>query len=1335
MPWKQCDVERKIVKQLFITNTQISLSAAMGSDFRLCASLLLFLLVSTKVTSYEKTLRKIIRSQSKMVPRPFSENSGTTTWKNNSFNTARYKEALMFPSVAQSKSVYHNMPRPRISTILSTVETSRSKSSCSQIRIRPNDQSNERLARDTNTSSPLRNNEILMRDTHNIHMNKNNMTIKNFYQIPTQSRFFPPIDDRDNSYEQKSNSKENTVIIPESHGRPKDNGSSQVKAILIPKSTIQTAPVQMNNRKTTSETPTIIDIESDLEKADFFIEGVNMDSQKFSYNLSVDSFTCLVIKETKADIDAQEKFSQFNIEPTWSTKRHYWNTIFDSRYESLMRNPKWPSLKVILIPRVHVDTIWKKTFEQYHKDSVNKILSNIVKKLQFYDRLTFSWNEISHLSQWWKTASHRSRLAFRKLLKGGRLEITTGGYVEPDEATTHLFGLVHQLIEGHQWLKIHLNYTPKVAWLTNSVSHSPTMAYLLSTLNIHKLVTTNLHFSWEKYLAEYQYSDFIWVQNWDQDKSFSSKLNEELSKIGNDRHPKHAVLTHFLQFNTAGFKACGPDNSLCALNYNFAIANKNLDIGSFNIKEKAEQLLEQYSKTGTISQHNTIIAPLGGPYHYEIQPELDFQYNNYLKLADFINANKNIYKATVDFGTVQDYFTTIIDKYKKYPTVKGDFLNFADISSGSPAYWTGFYTTRPFTKILLRRLQSTLRSTEILFSFALNFNVFRGFNLTEIFELLLKSRETVARLLDRNVVSGTVTANVLKYVHSQILTTVKNCWYIQELAASFLALKPDINMPHLQKYVYRDGEFISVFKSISPGDQIYIFNSLSHERTEIVEIVTRFPNVRIMDHNKKDVIIQINPIWKYNSDNLIELSHKFFKISFAVMVPPMTMALFKVKETYDAAHHAATLYCLSCIADEPKNVDSSFTFNIEPIQSGDIQLESYKHRLIFDEYTGFLKTVVEKETNFEKTVFIDYGAFRDSHYNTGMFLFNTNVSKPLQDILRSYRMGKKSKIILIVSGQVSTELITIYGRLLQHTTKIFNLQNCPLTSAIYLESKIDYEVSPKYRESEMFLSIQTDIINGNPPQIFIDNNSFQYTSRILNISRRVESNMYPITSMAYIEDGKSRLTFITDHAQGVTALQEGQLVVMLDRRVLFDDGRGTDEGLADSSKTCHRHYILLENLFDARSGFGKFSFQDQLHLPTLNALHLANTIGHLLDIFVIDKNYTSLCNYMFMPLIKTAFPCDVAIVNYRVLLNRGSLQYFTPNAALLVLHRQSFSCQINPLNLNCQGDSSFALDKILRNIKAIYKTNLAGTNEGEPRLHFNLGNFPPMELMTLRIDF
>ncbi|KAJ8737624.1 hypothetical protein PYW08_000219 [Mythimna loreyi] len=1316
----------------------------MASALRVSRGAVLFvILLATTAQCYEKTLRKIVRNQSKMVQRPFSEiNVALPKWKNNTnHHMVHENEAFHFPGIAQVKTVFHNLQKAKQPTFTS-LDTSKSKISYSSIKMTKPETANEirtnimNISKDINIYAPKQLHYDIPKNTTDPNYIK--LAIKNYYQIPTPSRFFPPVEEHEvqnsgQSFDQRGTSKENTVVIPNFQDTTKEKESLQVKGILIPKTKLTTSTEAPGVRKETIHS--VIDIDPDNEKADFLIEGMPMDSTMFSYNLTSDPFTCSIIKAAMADIDAQDKFSQLNIEPFWMNKKHFWNHVFDSRYESLMMNTKWPPLKVILIPRTHVDTTWKRTFEQYHKDSVSKILTNIVKKLQFYTKFTFSWNEVSHLSLWWKTTTHRNRAGFRKLLKSGRLEITTGGWVEPDEGTTHLFGLVHQLIEGHQWLKQHLNYSPKVGWLTSSVTHSPTMAYLLSASDVNELVVTNVHYAWEQFLAEYQYSDFMWIQNWDDDKSYPTSLNEALNRMGNDRFPRHAVLTHFLQFNSAGFRACGPNGHICAAEYNFATNHKNLDINAYNVKEKSELLLEQYSKTGTITPHNTIIAPLGGSYHYEIQSEFDFQYNNYQKIVDFVTVNKDIYKATIEFGTAKDYFNIIKEKYKFFHSVKGDFLNYADIDSGSPAYWTGFYTSRPFSKILLRRLQTTLRTTEILFSFALNHNTFRNTNISHVYELLIKARETVARLVDRNVVGGTVTANVLKYVHNEILITVKDCWYIQELAASFLSLKPEQHVPYLQKYVYRDGEFISLFRTVAPGDQVYVFNSLSHERTEIVELVTRYPNIRIVDHRKKDVTVQINPVWKYGSDNIIKVSRRFFKIIFAVLIPPMALELFKIKETYDASQNAATIYCSTCQIEDTSN-SSTFPFTIQPIQSGDIQLESYKHRLLFDEFTGLMKTVIEKATNIEKFVSIDYGAFRDSDINSGMFLFNTNVSKPLQDVLSEYRTGTKKKVMFIVSGLVTTELSCVYGRLLQHTTKIFNLLRSPLADAIYIESKVDYEISPKNRELELFLSVQTDIGNGNPPQIYTDNNGFQYTARILNISRRIESNIYPMTSMAFIQDKKNRLTFITDHAQGVTALQEGQVLVMLDRRVLFDDGRGTHEGLADSRSTCHRNFLLLENFGDGAKSFSRYQQYDELKLPSLSAVYLANILDYLLDIFLIDKSHTNLCYYTFLPLVKTSFPCDVALVNFRVILHRSTLLYAIPNTALMILHRQSFSCQVDSSpNPHCSGDPNFSLKKILRTAKSVHQTNLPGTDEGSEVAELNHGNFPPMELTTLRIQF
>ena len=123
-----------------------------------------------------------------------------------------------------------------------------------------------------------------------------------------------------------------------------------------------------------------------------------------------------------------------------------------------------------------------------------------------------------------------------------------------------------------------------------------------------------------------------------------------------------------------------------------------------NVQKKAEVLLEQYAKTGSLTRHNVVLALIGDDFRFDHDVEWDQQYFNYQNIFNYVNANKNIYGVEIGFGTLTDYFDAIRSRAgDDFPALKGDFFPYADIfSEGRPAYWTGYYTSRPFYKVRRR---------------------------------------------------------------------------------------------------------------------------------------------------------------------------------------------------------------------------------------------------------------------------------------------------------------------------------------------------------------------------------------------------------------------------------------------------------------------------------------------------------------------------------------------------------------------------------------------------------------------------------------------------------
>lgn len=89
----------------------------------------------------------------------------------------------------------------------------------------------------------------------------------------------------------------------------------------------------------------------------------------------------------------------------------------------------------------------------------------------------------------------------KDLIDSGRFEISTGGWVMPDEANVHVHAMLDQLIEGHQWLKNTFNLTPKTGWSVDIFGHGSTIPYLLSLSDVEGVVIQRVHWEWKYWFA------------------------------------------------------------------------------------------------------------------------------------------------------------------------------------------------------------------------------------------------------------------------------------------------------------------------------------------------------------------------------------------------------------------------------------------------------------------------------------------------------------------------------------------------------------------------------------------------------------------------------------------------------------------------------------------------------------------------------------------------------------------------------------------------------------------------------------------------------------------
>ncbi|CAM1322760.1 Uncharacterised protein g8209 [Pycnogonum litorale] len=1046
----------------------------------------------------------------------------------------------------------------------------------------------------------------------------------------------------------------------------------------------------------------------------------------FSYRN--DSVSCQRPPEvTKSVVNTVEDYQNLNFKPQTQI---YWNDEYEKRYQETRKSWKHLPLKVFVVPHSHNDPGWLKTFDSYFYGDTVHILNNMVNKLNKYPNMTFLWSEVSFFAKWWNSLKTRPELKgqVKKLVASKQLELVTGGWVMSDEAAVHYYSMIDQLVEGHQWLKHHLGIRPKTSWSVDPFGYSTTMPYILKKAGLSGMVIQRTHFGWKEFLAERKWLDFKWPQQWA------------------DKNKEEAIVCHMAPFDLYSIKhSCGPYPETC-LEFDF----KNIPgqfnerfptvINSHNIQERAELIVEQYGRVGSLFQHNVALISLGDDFRFNHELEWEQQFTNYNKLFGYVNSRKDLH-ADIRFGTVSDYFNEVgyrMAKLKKtHPTIVGDFFPYGDVyAEPTPSYWTGYFTTRPYWKRLAREVQGILRSGEILFSWALA--TVRQLEIKKAEERLISdyhyltiARENLGLFQHHDAITGTSKPFVMHDYGMQLHQALQEVYGIIMHAIQYLVMKnPPVEAKDLHHanpntaYLFPDmdrPDFASLPRKIAlhvvedEKRNIVLFNPDSRRRHEVIRVGVRTPYIQLFDPEDRVVPIQINPAW----NGTIEISNLVFELLFIADLPPLSLRTYTLKTSVDMPLKSSIAFYINDGYQQKNNKLRQTVFNFKNPTSEDIVVESGLVTAVFNKNTGLLSKIIDKVSGKVTNVNINFYAYRSNDFHSGAYLFQPDPVSPVSNYTARF------PVIRLVEGPLMTEITVLHHIYFSHTARIYH-SDSSLGAAIQLENMIDLSLNNEIH-SEVVMRIETDVKSGRI--FYTDTNGFQMIKRKYLTKLPVEANYYPATDSMFIEDNDMRITLLLSHAHGVTSPNEGSFEVMLDRRIQYDDNRGLGEGVLDNKRTISNFWLLFEDKNSAAV--------DEIPKLSMRS-HSLSAAQNFPSVFLINGGSEEYSLYRSVSLLKTEMPCDVHLLNFRSL--PSSNDYNIPSdSSLLMLHRIGYTCSVfNPeFPKECfPKGRNFELnfDDLL--VSTIRETSLTGTStDTKPQKGTNNLLIHDMEIQSYNVTF
>ena len=796
-----------------------------------------------------------------------------------------------------------------------------------------------------------------------------------------------------------------------------------------------------------------------------------------------------------------------------------------------------PKLNIHLIPHTHQDPGWILSFSEFYTQKVHFIYDNMLKYLIQSQERTFIICEMVNFEKWYnEDIDEAKRQIIRDLVKEGRIEFAGGGFVMNDEANPYYQEIINNMRAGLQFIKNEFGKDVFVGWQLDPFGHSLSNAYIFSKLGFKFLVMERIDFQDVMTRIYNSNLEFFW-------KPLKNKNN--------------MIFTHIIPIHYG-------------LNFYYPWLTETGFYPNINYNNYTLNLIKIINQTRSGFKHDDYLFFLGDDFTYT--PD-QFIFEKIEGIINYTKHNKiNGEEINMFYSTPNKYFEEVLKKNIDFKIEEqNEFFPFAERPF---TYWSGYFTSRPYLKGLIRKFSNSyMVFARLLVELRLNY-------LNEV-PLLTDEFKLIGFLMHHDTITGTSKEyvnqdfiNMIKnnqtHSHNVVINSLNNVFQnsfkLDKIVFNNEIVDQNISLIYDFREKSSDQAILGLY---NPGiNGKLLINLEFKEENNNIEIIDNFGNKIISDffcfnisdfgYSNKCIL---SFIWNF-SQNIMLYSFKLIKTN-----NPLSNILEMKNENIEILNSIGRF---KSVIFNKKNA----TFNIEYIQKNNI--EKYSFSIWYGIYnTHFMNGEGEK-----------LSPTRPKESNPdGAYIFT-----PIEEFPNRLNIiFEKSKII---KGNISTSLILRFENLSYSIITFYYEPSFIKIDTIFDKDKKRGESKTYSMIIESDIENEITINNRKEPEIFTDSNGLKMIKRIKNYQKEFESvhnetvsnNFYPVTSMISMRDKNNfdkKITLFNDRPQSGGVLKKGQIILLLNRKSTIDDWKGLCEPLYEIQSFDNyfkiTHFVMFGN--------------------------------------------------------------------------------------------------------------------------------------------------------------